>query len=93
MMQFDLSAMLRQELTSSLQHAERARSQRVDTPTMNDLRSQTGGGTVLYDAVVKASREIMQDRPGRKGLILLTDGVDIGSDFSIADSIEAAQRS
>ena len=91
-MQFDLSVMMRQELTSSLRKLNDALAI-VDTPSMNDLRNQTGGGTVLYDALVKASREIMKDRPGRKGLIVLTDGVDFGSEFSITDSIEAAQRS
>ena len=90
-MQFDLSPILRQELTSSFLKLSEA-LQRVDTPSMNDLVSQTGGGTMLYDAVLKASREIMQTQTGRKALILLTDGVDTGSQASIADAIEAAQR-
>src|SRR5260370_2520018 len=34
----------------------------------------------------------MQDQHGRKALILLTDGVDVGSDASLMDAIEAAQR-
>jgi len=90
-MQFDLSPILRQELTSSFLKLSDA-LQRVDTPSMNDLRSQTGGGTMLYDAVFKASREIMQKQTGRKALIVLSDGVDTGSEASIADAIEAAQR-
>jgi VWFA-related protein len=90
-MQFDLSPILRQELTSSFLKLSDA-LQRVDTPSMNDLQSQTGGGTMLYDAMFKASREIMQKQTGRKALIVLTDGVDTGSEASIADSIEAAQR-
>jgi VWFA-related protein len=64
----------------------------VDTPNINDLRSQTGGGTMLYDAMLKASREIMQHQTGRKALIVLTDGVDTGSEASILDAIEAAQK-
>ncbi len=91
-MQFDLSVMLRQDLTSSLRKLNEALAI-VDTPSMNDLRNQTGGGTVLYDAMVKASRDVMQNRPGRKGLIVLSDGVDFGSIFSINDSIDTAQRS
>src|SRR5580700_8909064 len=59
-MQFDLSVMLRQELTSSLRILNDALAT-VDTPSMSDLRNQTGGGTVLYDAVVKASKDIMKD--------------------------------
>jgi VWFA-related protein len=90
-LQFDLSPILRQELTSSLPTLFGA-LERVDTPSMNDLRSQTGGGTVLYDAVVKACREIMKNQFGRKALILLTDGVDTGSEAGITEAIEAAQR-
>jgi VWFA-related protein len=91
LMQFDLSVMMRQDLTSSLRKLNEALTL-VDTPTMNDLRAQTGGGTVLYDAVLKASREIMQNQKGRKAVIVLTDGVDTGSETSLADSIAAAQR-
>ena len=90
-MQFDLSVMMRQELTSSLRKLNEALGN-VDTPTMNDLRSQTGGGTLLYDAVVKASKDIMKDRPGRKAVIVLSDGVDFGSEYSVADAIDAAER-
>jgi VWFA-related protein len=90
-MQFDLSPILRQELTSSFLKLSDA-LQRVDTPNINDLRSQTGGGTMLYDAMLKASREIMQHQTGRKALIVLTDGVDTGSEASILDAIEAAQK-
>ena len=90
-MQFDLSPILRQELTSSFLKLSEA-LQRVDTPNMNDLRSQTGGGTMLYDAMLKASREIMIKETGRKALIMLSDGVDTGSEASIVDSIEAAQK-
>jgi VWFA-related protein len=90
-MQFDLSAILRQELTSSFRALSDA-LQRVDVPSIYDLHSQTGGGTMLYDAMLKASKEIMQNQTGRKALIVLSDGVDTGSAASVADAIEAAQR-
>lgn len=90
-MQFDLSPILRQELTSSFLKLSEA-LQRVDTPNMNDLRSQTGGGTMLYDAMFKASHEIMQKPSGRKALIVLSDGVDTGSEATIVQAIEAAQK-
>lgn len=51
-----------------------------------------GGGTHLYDAIFLASNELMQKQPGRKSLIVLSDGVDRGSMESLASSIEAAQR-
>jgi len=50
-------------------------------------------GTLLYDAVYLASREKLQQETGRKALILLTDGGDQGSDETLANAIEAAQRS
>lgn len=90
-MQFDLSPILRQALTSSFLQLSEA-LQRVDTPGMYDLHSQTGGGTMLYDALLKASTEIMRSQTGRKALIVLTDGVDTGSQAGISETIEAAQK-
>jgi VWFA-related protein len=50
------------------------------------------GGTILYDAILLASDELMRKQSGRKALILLTDGVDTGSKVSLSAAIEAAQR-
>jgi VWFA-related protein len=50
-------------------------------------------GTTLYDAVFLASDELMHKQQGRKALILLTDGVDQGSKYTLDRAIEAAQRS
>ncbi len=91
-MQFDMSVQVRQALTDSRSKLDDALSY-VDTPTRNELRLQSGGGTLLYDAVIKASKDIMHDRQGRKALIILSDGVDTGSEASLNDAIEAAQRS
>jgi len=51
-----------------------------------------GGGTALYDAVFLASDEVISKQPGRRALILLTDGDDRGSLKSLTQAIEAAQR-
>jgi len=51
-----------------------------------------GGGTTLYDAVFLASDEVARKLPGRKALIILSDGVDIGSKVSLERAIETAQR-
>jgi len=56
------------------------------------LRMQNGGGTLLYDAVIDASDEVMRKHSGRKALIVLSDGVDIGSYATLKDAVEAAQR-
>jgi len=90
LMQFDMAVMMRQPLTASRSKLEEKLSL-VDAPTRAELSQQTGGGTLLYDAVVEASKT-MKDQRNRKALIILTDGVDTGSDLSIADAIDASQR-
>jgi VWFA-related protein len=55
-------------------------------------RRGMSGGTNLYDAVYLASNEIMRKQPGRKALIILSDGVDTGSQVSLVSALEAAER-
>ena len=38
-----------------------------------------GGGTQIYDSIYLAANELMLKEPGRKAVILLSDGVDRGS--------------
>ena len=52
-----------------------------------------GGGTMLYDAVYLASDELMKKQPGRKAVIILSDGVDTGSKETLEYAIETSQRS
>lgn len=49
-------------------------------------------GTILYDAVWLASREKLRGEVGRKSLIVITDGVDVGSRVKVEGAIEEAQR-
>jgi len=65
----------------------------VNTPTNRQLELQRGGGTLLYEAVAVASRDTMRPLQGRKALIILSDGVDVGSEVSLSTAIEEAQRS
>jgi VWFA-related protein len=90
-MQFDLAVQTRQPLTGSRKDLSESLAY-VDTPTRNQLRSQYGGGTLLYDSIVDASHDIMKKQQGRKALIVLSDGGENGSDATIAEAIEAAQR-
>ena len=60
-------------------------------------RRRGGGGfsrpsNQLYDAIYLASNELMKKRPGRKVLVVFTNGVDRGSKESLDDALEAAQR-
>lgn len=52
-----------------------------------------GRGTVLYEAVWLAAKEKLRREVGRKAIILITDGVDVGSRIKIGEAIEEAQRS
>jgi VWFA-related protein len=90
-MQFDSAVQIRQALTSSVGNLADALAY-VDTETQRQLRMQHGGGTMLYDAVAQASNEIMKKQSGRKALIVLTDGVDLGSYGTLKDAVEAAER-
>ena len=90
-MQFDSAVQMRQSLTYSVGQLEDALAY-VDTETMRQLRIQHGGGTLLYDAVARASDDVMKKQNGRKALIILSDGVDIGSYGTLKDAIEAALR-
>lgn len=49
-------------------------------------------GTVLFDAVYLAAREKLQNEVGRKAIVIISDGVDMGSHVSLAEAIEAAQK-
>src|SRR5256885_17142430 len=49
-------------------------------------------GTLLYDAVYLASREVLSHEVGRKAMILLTDGQDQGSNTRLTEAVEIAQK-
>ena len=90
-MQFDMAVQLRQPLTSSRKELEEILPY-VDTPTRRELGMQTGGGTLLYDAIVQASNTVLKNQRNRKAMIVLSDGDDNGSTATLTDAIEAAQR-
>jgi VWFA-related protein len=48
-------------------------------------------GTSLYDALFLSADEITSKLTGRKVLIVLTDGVDVGSKNSLTDTVESIQ--
>ncbi|HEY1218162.1 MAG: VWA domain-containing protein [Bryobacteraceae bacterium] len=50
------------------------------------------GGTHLYDAVKLAADELMIKQKGRKAMVLLTDGVDRGSRYTLFEAVSSAQR-
>jgi len=90
-MQFDTVVQMRQPLTSSVNKLDDSLAY-VDTETMSQVGARQGGGTLLYDAVVRASYDVMRTQTGRKALIVLSDGVDFGSQNTVQDAVETAQR-
>jgi len=102
---FDREVELLQDLTSSREKLQSAldllktpsdRERSNDPNDSDDSRSGSdshhAGGTQLYDAVFLASNELMKKQPGRKALIILSDGVDRGSKTYLESAIESAQR-
>jgi VWFA-related protein len=49
-------------------------------------------GTILYDAVSLAATEKLRSEVGRKAIIVISDGVDVGSRYSIQDAIRDAHK-
>jgi VWFA-related protein len=90
-MQFDFAIQLRERLTFSRRKLEETLAL-VDTPSRKELEIQRGGGTLLYDAIVMAAQDIMKNQINRKAVIVLTDGVDFGSEATVETAIEAALR-
>ena len=73
---------------------ERDRSNDPNDPSNSPSASDSPrSGKQLYDAVFLASNELLKKQPGRKVVILLSDGVDHGSKTFLDGAIEAAQRS
>lgn len=80
---FDTHVETLQGLTSSRSELEAA---------LNRLSIPGELATLIFSAVHKSSEDIMHQQPGRKALILLTDGVAFRDPTSIGTAIEFAQR-
>jgi VWFA-related protein len=106
LLSFDVNVDLLQDYTNSARLLSRAMNKaEINTAGGNGSAGipGAGGGTVptigapkgtlLYDAVVLASNEKMNQESGRKAMILLTDGEDEGSVHKIQEAIAAAQKS
>jgi len=56
-----------------------------------DAKDTGARGTSLYDAIISAARGL-NGQPGRKALIVLSDGYDTSSSAPLAAAVETAQR-
>jgi len=101
---FDVDADLLQDFTNSVHLLRTAlESAKVNSPpsSCTSIPGVGGGplpcaskpkGTILYDAVYLASHDELAKEVGRKAMILLTDGEDQGSKYTIKEAVEAAQK-
>lgn len=60
------------------------------TPPINGRSRQ--GGTAVWDSIVATCSDLLASEPGRKTIILLTDGRDTNSRLKIGDAIDEALR-
>ena len=81
-MTFDNEITLRQDFTDQLNLLDRA-IEEVKKP---------GSQTALYDAVWHFSDEKLRTAPGRRVIVIITDGDDTFSRADIKDAIDIAQR-
>ena len=98
---FDVNVDLLQDFTARGQDLRVAlRKTQINTGGGGGMPGLGGGpipqshpkGTLLYDAVYLASQEKLRHEVGRKALIIFTDGNDEGSDTTLDQAIEAAQK-
>src|SRR5437899_2509038 len=104
LMSFDVEVDLLRDLTSNPREIEKSMSKtRINAG--GGSRSSVPGigqgpipgigtpkGTLLYDGVYLASREVLSHEVGRKAMILMTDGQDQGSNTRLNEAIEIAQK-
>jgi len=81
-MTFDHEVTLRQDFTDKLDLLDRA----------VDKISKTGSQTALYDAVWQFTDEKLRAVPGRRVIVVITDGEDTFSRAELRDAIDIAQR-
>ncbi len=81
-MTFDHEVKLRQDFTDKLDLLDEA---------VDKIR-KTGSQTALYDSVWQFSDQKLRNAPGRRVIVLITDGDDTFSRAEIEDAIDIAQR-
>lgn len=81
-MTFDHRVDLRQDFTDKLDLLDNA----------VDKVRDTGSQTALYDAVWQFSDEKLRNAPGRRVIVIITDGDDTFSRAELDDAIDIAQR-
>lgn len=97
-MNFDEQVRILQPLTSSRKQMDAALGRlepdefRVPARTSGTAFSPDGRSTALFDALYVASEALMKSQKGRKALIVISDGMDVKSEYTLEDAIAAAQK-
>jgi VWFA-related protein len=99
---FDVNVDLLQDYTNSVSELKAALNRaKINAGSPGGMPGMGGGpfptagvprGTLLYDAIWLGAREKLAAEVGRKAMIILTDGEDQGSQETIKNAIEAAQK-
>jgi VWFA-related protein len=97
-MDFDEQVRILEPFTSSRRRLDAALSRltpyqlRSPVRTSGEAFAPEGRTTALFDAIYVASEALMKKQQGRKALVVLSDGMDIQSEYTLADAVAAAQR-
>jgi VWFA-related protein len=93
LMSFDAQTKLVMDRSGS-KEAIRAGLEKLREDAPVPKRGGTGRprGTLLYDAVYQAATERLGKIPGRKAIVLITDGADVNSKLTMSHAIDAAQK-
>lgn len=97
LMSFDQNVELLQDYTDSLRLLERGLGELVvEVPSGGFHPNPTGDrkqtSTALHDALYLAADEMFRNQVGRKAVVIISDGFDVGSKVKLRTAIEAAHR-
>ncbi len=84
--------LLIEDFTSTVSRLESALARVQYTPPTSSDGGSRFGGTSLYDALVLTCRELLARQPGRRTILLLSDGEDTTSFSQVSDAITEALR-
>ncbi len=93
LMSFDAKTKVVMEKATSQQSIKAGLDQlREDAPHLRRGGTGRPRGTLLYDAIAQAASQQLRKTPGRKAIVLVTDGMDVNSKLKMEDAIDAAQK-
>lgn len=80
---FDTGVHMYQRTTGSMDLVRKA---------LLELESPQDQATLVFEGIAASAEDLMRKQPGRKAVILISDGVEYGDRISLSTAIEYAQR-